>query len=104
MPKAKPKAKTQSKQPRLRYPATRQDDMRRLTQELKRSPMWVKNFIYRPSHTRRSVKNNSLLLTKELAKSPMWVKNYLYRPSRTRKAPSKMKIPNLMKVPLGIKI
>lgn len=96
MPKAK--AKTN----RLKYPATRQDDMRRLTQELKRSPMWVKNFVHRPPISRRSTKNNSLLLTKELAKSPMWVKNYLYRPSHTRKTSNKHR--PIMKKHLGTKI
>lgn len=94
--------KSKAKTSRLKYPATRQDDMRRLTQELKRSPMWMKNFVHRPPISRRSVKNNSLLLTKELAKSPMWVSNYLYRPSRTRKTSNKHK--RIMKKPLGIKI
>jgi hypothetical protein len=92
MPKAK------SKQTRLKYPATRRDDMRRLTEELKRDPMWVKNFVHRPPIRRRSTKNNSLILNRELEKSPIFVKNYLYRPSRSRKSDRKMK------KPLGSKI
>lgn len=77
----------------LKYPATKQDDTRRLKQALENSPMWVKNFVHRPSHARRAPNNLSLLLTKELKKSPMWAKNILYRPTRSRKSSTKMKIP-----------
>lgn len=87
-----PKAKSQTKQTRLKYPATRQDDMRRLTQALKNSPMWVKNFVHSPSIKRRSTKNNSLLLNRELSKSPIFVNNFLYRPPRTRKTTNKKRL------------
>jgi hypothetical protein len=101
MPKAK------SRKVSLRYPATRRDDTRRLMQELKNSPIYVKNFVHRPSHTRRAPNNLSLLLTKELNKSPIYVKNFLHRPSRTRKTFNKMKkklTKPLTNKPLGIKI
>lgn len=97
----------------LKYPTTRQDDTRRLKQALENSPMWVKNFVHRPSHKRRAPNNLSLLLTKELKKSPMWAKNMLYRPTRSRKTSTKMKKkltnkpltkPSLTNKPLGSKI
>jgi len=97
-----PKGKTKSKQTRLHYPATRQDDMRRLTQELKNDPMWASNFVGRPPIRRRSTKNNSLLLNRELNQYPVYKENILYRPSRTRKISNKHK--PLMKKHLGTKI
>ena len=97
------KAKPPATKARLVFPATNRNDRSRLTQALKKSPIYVKNFVYRPPFTRRSVKNNTLLLTKELEKSPMYVKNYLHRPSRTRK-PTTRKSSVQMKKPLGIKI
>jgi hypothetical protein len=106
MPTAKTKSKSKPKLPakktRLHYPATRKDDMRRLTQELKKDPMWVSNFVHRPPVKRRSTKNNSLILNRELEKSPIYVNDFIYRPSRTRKIANKHR--PLMKKHLGTKI
>ena len=105
MPTAKTKSKAKTKPPAKKtfFPTTRRHNMGLLTQELKKDPMWVSNFVHRPPVRRRSTKNNSLILNRELEKKPpMWVSNYLYRPSYTRKIANKHR--PLMKKPLGIKI
>ena len=80
MPKSNTKAKNQTKQTRLKYPATRQDDMRRYREDMKEYPIYVKNLVYRPPIRRRSTKNS------------------LHPPSRSRKSLRKMN------KPLGIAI